>query len=306
MNPQPVKSPSFLKAGDTIGICATARKITREEIEPAVKIFESWGLYVAFSKNLFNAENQFSGSDEERASDLQDLLDDPEIKAVISARGGYGTMRIIDRIDFSAFNKAPKWIIGYSDITVLHSHVHTNCQAATLHATMPINFEKDAFSTESLRKALFGEPLAYRAENKAIVRNCEGQVSGQLVGGNLSLLYALQGSASDIDTKGKILFLEDLDEYLYHIDRMALSLERAGKFSGLKGLIIGGMNDMKDNAVPFGKTAEEILLSYALRHRLPVCFGFPAGHDLKNYALPLGKEVRLDIKDTITDLIFLH
>jgi muramoyltetrapeptide carboxypeptidase len=304
MKPASIDCPPFLQPGDAIGICAPARKITREELEPAVRMLESWGLYVVFGENLFNADNQFSGTDEERASDLQAMLDDPAIKAVISARGGYGTLRIVDRLDFTAFQAAPKWIIGYSDITVLHSHIHHNCQVATLHATMPINFAKDEFSTDSLRRALFGEPLSYRAENKTAAKNIPGQARGQLVGGNLSLLYALQGSRSDIDTEGKILFLEDLDEYLYHIDRMALSLDRSGKFAGLKGLIVGGMSDMKDNAVPFGQTAEQILFSKAVLHRFPVCFGFPAGHGLENVALPFGKEVALDVTETGCTLIF--
>ena len=287
--------PSFLKKGDTIGICATARKISRDEIEPAVKILESWGLYVAFGKNVFGNENQYSGSDEQRAEDLQNFLDDPDIKAVISARGGYGTIRIIDKLDFSAFEKNPKWIIGYSDITVLHSHIHANFNIATLHATMPINFGKDKFSTETLRKTLFGHAMKYEVSNETSVPNRPGKIAADLVGGNLSLLYALQGSASDIDTNGKILFLEDLDEYLYHIDRMMISLKRAGKLSGLKGLIAGGMSEMKDNAIPFGKNAEQIIADSVADYDFPVCYGFPAGHDVKNYALPLGSKVFLEV-----------
>lgn len=293
MKSEDLQTPPYLRPGDTIGICAPARKVTMQELEPAVKLLESWGLYVVFGKNLFKAEHQFSGTDAERAEDLQTFLDDPAVKAVISARGGYGTMRIVDRLDFTAFNAAPKWIIGYSDITVLHSHIHRHSQIATLHATMPINFLKDEYSTETLRMALFGEPLSYHAPLHPLNRN--GDAEGQLIGGNLSLLYALQGSASDIDTRDKILLLEDLDEYLYHIDRMILSLDRAGKFEGLKGLIIGGMDDMKDNAVPFGKTAEAIIASHMANYSFPVCYGFPSGHGQKNYALPLGKTVKLEM-----------
>ncbi len=287
--------PPHLRPGDTIGICATARKVTAAELEPAIKTLESWGLYVALSPNLFGEDHQFSGTDEQRASDLQQFLDDPQIKAVISARGGYGTLRIIDAIDFTAFRRNPKWIVGYSDITVLHSHIHRNFEIPTLHATMPINFGRDAYSTETLRMALFGEALGYKAENTLPVQNRAGDGEGVLAGGNLSLLYALQGSASDIDLQGKILFIEDLDEYLYHVDRMVLSLKRAGKLEGLSGLVVGGMNDMKDNAVPFGKSAEEIIRETVAEYDYPVCFSFPAGHDVRNYALPFGMKARLSV-----------
>ncbi len=297
--------PPFLKPGDTIGICAMARKVSREEMEPAIKMLENLGYYVALGKNLFGSKDQFSGTDAERAEDLQFMLDDENIKAVISARGGYGTMRIIDKLDFKAFAKHPKWIIGYSDITVLHSHIHTHFNIATLHATMPINFGKDKFSTQTLFHALSGEPLSYRCENTNRVKNRIGMAQGHLIGGNLSLLYALQGSTSDIDTNGKILFLEDLDEYLYHIDRMMLSLKRAGKLSGLKGLIVGGMNEMKDNAIPFGKSAEEIISEYVAEFDFPVCYGFPAGHDIKNCALQLGRNVKVDVSENSAELDFL-
>ena len=286
--------PPYLEPGDTIGIVATARKILRLNLEEAAKIPESWGFKVKFGKNVFGDVNQFSGTDEERAADLQAMLDDPEIKAVIVARGGYGTLRIIDRLDFTKFKQNPKWIVGYSDITVLHSHIHRNCQVATLHATMPINFKLDLFSTESLRKALMGIPQEYKAENQTSVKNRLGKAEAPLVGGNLSLLYALLNSDSDIDTNGKILFLEDLDEYLYHVDRMVLSLKRAGKFRGLKGLIVGGMSQMKDNDIPFGKNAEQIIEEHVSEYDFPVCYGFPAGHDTKNYALPLGKMISME------------
>ncbi len=305
MKPHDIICPPLLKSGDTIGICATARKVSAGEMEAAIKILESWGLYVVLGKNLFGNENQYSGTDEQRAEDLQNFLDDENIKAIISGRGGYGTLRIVDRLDFSAFKQNPKWIIGYSDITVLHSHIHQQFHVATLHATMPINFGLDEYSTETLRMALFGEPLSYKARNAGTVKNKIGIAEGQLVGGNLSLLFAMQASVSDLDTKGKILLLEDLDEYLYHIDRMLLSLKRAGKFEGLKGLIIGGMNDMKDNAIPFGKTAEQIILEMISEYDFPVCYGFPSGHDVKNYALPLGKNVKLDVRIDSAELDFL-
>lgn len=285
--------PTYLQKGDKIGIVATARKISETELAPALKIIEEKGLIPVLGKNLLGACHQFSGTDAQRSADLQTMLDDESIKAILVARGGYGTVRIIDNIDFSNFKKHPKWIVGYSDITVLHSHIHNTLGIATLHATMPINFLQDAFATETLFKALFGEKLFY--EFHAHPLNRKGSVEGQLVGGNLSLLYALCGSVSDIKTAGKILFLEDLDEYLYHIDRMMMNLKRSGKLSQLKGLIVGGMSDMKDNTIPYGKTAEEIIAEHVADFNYPVCFGFPAGHIKNNYALKLGVIAKLSI-----------
>jgi muramoyltetrapeptide carboxypeptidase len=288
--------PPYLKKGDKIGIVATARKISTAEINPAIAVLKSWGLEVVLGNNLFNSDNQFSGTDNERADDLQTLLNDTSVKAIISARGGYGTVRIIDQIDFTTFIKNPKWLIGYSDITVLHSHIH-NMGIETLHATMPINFSKNAEALESLRKALFGEKIKYEIEAHPL--NKKGIAEGELIGGNLSILYSLSGSISDIDTTGKILFLEDLDEYLYHIDRMMMNLKRAGKLSHLAGLVVGGMTDMKDNTIPFGKTAEEIILDAVREYNYPVCFNFPAGHIDKNVALPFGKKVKLVVGDNV-------
>lgn len=286
-------TPPYLKKGDKIGIIAPARKISREDVQFAMNTFHGWGLEVVLGKNLFGSEDQYSGSDEQRTQDLQSMLDDASVKAIISARGGYGTMRIIDRADFRQLQKSPKWIIGYSDITVLHSHAHQNFSIETLHATMPINFHKDEESVESMRRALFGKKVLYQIVPQELNRH--GETEGILIGGNLSLLYALQGSNSDLDTSGKILFIEDLDEYLYHIDRMMMSLKRSGKLAGLAGLVVGGMNDMKDNQVPFGKTAEQIILDAVREYDYPVCFGFPAGHTTKNLALLLGRRAKLNI-----------
>ena len=286
-------TPAYLKKGDKIAIVAPARKVSKEEMQFAVDTFEKWGLKVVFGKNTFGSENQYSGSDAERADDLQKMLDDDSIRAIISARGGYGTVRIVDKLDFKKFEEKPKWLIGYSDMTVLHSHIHQNLGVETLHATMPINFHKDEESVETLKKYLFGEKNPYSM--KAHPLNRKGSGEGALVGGNLSLLYALKGSRSGISTSGKILFIEDLDEYLYHIDRMMVSLKRAGKLSHLEGLIVGGMTDMKDNQVPFGKTAEEIILDAVKEYEYPVCFGFPAGHTTKNLALPFGRRAKLKV-----------
>jgi muramoyltetrapeptide carboxypeptidase len=285
--------PPYLKAGDSIALIATARKISHLELLPSIQLIESWGLKVITAPNLYKEENQFAGSDEERAADLQWALDNETIKAVLCVRGGYGTVRIIDQIDFSKFTKQPKWIIGYSDVTVLHQHIHTNINVATLHATMPINFFKNEEATESLRKTLFGEALHYKVNPYYL--NREGETEGELIGGNLSLIYALCGSKSDINTEGKILFIEDLDEYLYHIDRMMLNLKRSGKLAKLKGLVVGGMTDMKDNTIPFGKTAEEIIFDAVKEYNYPVCFDFPAGHIDRNLTLVFGKTYSLRV-----------
>ena len=289
--------PPYLKKGAKIGVVACARKVTLAEIQPAVDILKSWGLEVVVGKNVFNQSNQFSGTDDERAEDLQILLDDTTISAIICARGGYGTLRIIDNIDFEKFEQAPKWVIGYSDVTVLHSHIH-NLGIETIHAKMLLNINKNAESLETLRKSLFGEKLNYEIESYPL--NKMGHAEGKLVGGNLSLLYALTGSISDINTRGKILFIEDIDEYLYHIDRMMLSLKRSGKLDHLSGLIVGGMTDMKDNTIPFGKTAEEIILDAVNEYDYPVCFNFPAGHVDRNLALYLGRQVTLNVGSTTT------
>jgi muramoyltetrapeptide carboxypeptidase len=287
-----MKTPPYLKKGDKIGIAACAGKISLAEIQPAIAILKGWGLEVVLGKNLFKTYHQFSAKDEERTADLQAMLDDASVKAIISARGGYGTIRIIDKINFSKFKKNPKWIIGYSDITVLHSHIH-NFGIETIHATMPINFTKSKEATETLRKALFGEPLNYEIKSHPL--NRKGNTTAQLVGGNLTLLHALTGSVSDIDTKGKILFIEDLNEYLYHLDRMMMNLKRSGKLKFLKGLIVGGMTNMKDNTTPFGKTVEEIILDAVKEYTYPVCFSFPAGHIDKNLALVFGRKIKLSV-----------
>jgi len=296
-----MKTPAYLHKGDKIGIVATARKISKAEVLPAIELLKQWGLEVVQGKHLFNENNQFAGTDEERAHDLQTMLDDVTIKAIIIARGGYGTVRIIDKIDFNNFIKQPKWVIGYSDVTVLHSHIHT-LGVETVHATMPINFFKSEAATESLRKALFGEKLSYAVASSLL--NRKGNTEGALVGGNLSLIYALTGSLSEVDTRGKILFLEDLDEYLYHMDRMMMALKRAGKLSHLAGLVIGGMTDMKDNTVPFGKTAEEIIMDAVKEYNYPVCFNFPAGHVDRNMAMFLGRNVSLNVKADEVKLVF--
>ena len=293
---------AYLKQNDKIAIVATARKISGEELAFAIKTIKAWGLQPVLGKNIYAIENQFAGSDKQRAEDLQWAINDDEIKAIIIARGGYGTVRLIDAVNFTKLKTNPKFIIGYSDVTVLHSHIHTQIGLPTMHATMPINFDKNAEAVETLRKFLFGEKISYQFETHPLNKN--GEANGMLIGGNLSLLYALSGTASDIDTKGKILFLEDLDEYLYHIDRMMLNLKRSGKLTKLKALMVGGFTDMKDNTVPFGKTAEEIILDAVKEYNFPVCFNFPAGHVDRNLALCFGKEINLKVDKTNCSLNF--
>lgn len=298
-------TPPYLKPGDKIAIVATARKISEEELQPALKKFTNWGFDVVLGKNIYAHENQYAGSDERRLSDFQQMLDDPSVKSIICARGGYGTVRIIDRLDFSLFVKNSKWIVGYSDITVLHSHIHSNFQIETIHALMPLNFPEDGADNEALltlKKSLTGEKLLYNIPRNSLSK--QGKAEGILVGGNLSLLYALSATPSDINTSGKILFIEDLDEYLYHIDRMILHLKRSGKLKNLTGLIVGDMSEMKDNTVPFGKTAYEIISEAVNEYNYPVCIGFPAGHTDDNRTLILGRKILLNVNANETSIYF--
>lgn len=299
-----MKTPPYLKKGDSIAIVAPARSVVIEEMLPAITLFEEWGLNVVLGEHLFGSRNQFSGTEEERTEDFQTMLDNDNIKAIICARGGYGVVRIIDLLRFDQFIQHPKWIVGYSDITVLHSHIHSCLGIETLHATMPINVyaNPNYESTESLHDALFGKQLSYQIPTASFSRVGEGE--GELIGGNLSILYSLSGTESDIDTDGKILFIEDLDEYLYHIDRMMQNLKRSGKLYNLAGLIIGGLTEMKDNTIPFGASAEEIISEAVAEFDYPVCFGFPAGHGDDNRAMIFGRKVKLDVTDETSELTF--
>jgi muramoyltetrapeptide carboxypeptidase len=294
--------PAYLKKGDTVAIIATARKISEEEIKPAIAFLESYELNVICGAHLYKTDNQFAGTDEQRAFDLQWALDNKEIKAIIIARGGYGTVRLFEHIDFTEFKKHPKWLVGYSDVTVLHSAIH-QLGIASLHATMPLNFFKNKEATKSLVEALFG--THEQIELEAHFFNKTGKATSELVGGNLSLLFTLSGTPYDIDTTNKILFIEDLDEYLYHIDRMMMQLKLSGKLKHLAGLVIGGMTDMKDNAIPFGKTEEDIIIDAVREYNYPVCFDFPAGHIDRNLALYFGRTVELNVQSKNVSLKFL-
>lgn len=294
--------PPSLKKNDEVAIVATARKVTREELKPAINVLNSWGLKPVIGDSIGLENHQFAGTDEERATDFQQQLDNPNIKAIWCARGGYGTVRILDKLDFSTFQKNPKWIIGYSDVTALHAHLQ-KLGFASLHAQMCLQIEEKLVETvKSLKRALFGEGLNYECERSPLNRN--GNATGELIGGNLSVLYSLCGSPSSLDTTGKILFLEDLDEYLYHIDRMMQNLKRNGWFENLAGLVVGGMNDMSDNTIPFGKTAKKIIAETVEEYDFPAAFRFPAGHLKDNRALVFGESVELNVADEKTHLVF--
>lgn len=292
-------TPACLKKGDKIAIVSPARSITFEEVHPAIRFFHRNDLEVVLGSYIFSRQHQFAGSDEQRCRDFQHMLDDEQIRAIVCSRGGYGTVRIIDRLDFSAFRENPKWIVGYSDVTVLHAHIHRQFGIETLHAAMPVNIINDRQdeTLQTMVNALFGKPISYSYPASGLVR--EGNSEGVLIGGNLSILYSLMGSASEPETAGKILFLEDVDEYLYHIDRMMMTLKRAGKLDKLKGLIIGGMTRMNDNSIPFGKTANEIISDIVKEYKFPVCYNFPAGHQDVNLALIMGRKVSLSIDNEV-------
>jgi len=297
-------TPPFLKKVDTVAIVSTARKISEEEIQPALSLLQKWGLTVVLGKSIGASDNQYAGDDALRASDFQTQLDNPKVKAIWCARGGYGTVRIIDLLDFSGFKKSPKWIIGYSDITVFHNHIH-NMEIETLHAQMPLDIEKKSLATQqSIFEVLFGNNYSIELSSEESIFNRNGKATGQLVGGNLSMLYSLLGSTSGIGTKGKILFIEDLDEYLYHVDRMMQNLKRNRLLENLAGLIVGGMSDMNDNTIPFGKTAEAIIAETVSVYDYPVCFSFPAGHVQDNRALIMGREVVLRVGEEGGQLVF--
>jgi muramoyltetrapeptide carboxypeptidase len=294
--------PALLKKGDTVAIIATARKIDASTLQSGIKLLESWGLNVILGKTIELEQHQLAGADWQRATDFQEMLDNPQVKAIWAAKGGYGTVKIVDRIDFSAFKKKPKWIIGFSDVTVLHSHIN-QLGFQTLHAMMAISAPSATTAAkESLQKALFGEKLSYTIPHHTF--NKLGQATGELVGGNLSVLYSIQGSASEIDLKDKILFIEDLDEYLYHIDRMMINLKRNGSLKNLKGIIIGGMTSMNDNDIPWGKNALEIIQEITKDLNIPIAYNFPAGHIKDNRTLILGEIISFKVSEKETKVDF--
>ncbi|RWX01695.1 LD-carboxypeptidase [Flavobacterium cerinum] len=283
-------TPTYLKEGDKVGIVSTAKRCEPHEINDGLALLKSWRLHPVLGKNAFASHGFLAGTDEERLSDLQQMLDDITIKAIFFTKGGYGTLRIIDSIDWTAFKANPKWLVGYSDITLLHSHIH-NFGIESLHAVMLQGIpNSNAASSETIRVALFGESLSYNIQNLPDNKTAPGILEGILVGGNLSMMYGIVGSGSDIDTNGKILFIEDIDEYLYHYDRMLISLKRAGKLSGIKALLVGGMVDIKESTIPFGKNDTQITLEH---FDCPVYFGIPSGHTDDNRALIMGRNISI-------------
>ncbi len=289
-------TPEYLKVGDKITIVAPAGKIAPDKVNTAKKNLESWGLVVEVADHVFDSYFTYSSNDLNRISDFQKAINNPEIKAILCARGGYGSIRIIDKLDFSGLKKSPKWIIGFSDITILHSHMHNNFSIETIHGVMAAGLDLNTNSKksmESLQQALFGNTLNYELELSPL--NRKGQAKGKLVGGNLAILCSLVGSDSDIDTSGKILFIEEIGEHLYRIDRMMWMLKRAGKLDKLAGLVVGGFTDIPDDVSEFGKSAYEIIAEAVESYNYPVCYGLPAGHEDDNRALILGRKVSLDV-----------
>jgi len=295
-------TPPYLQKGDTVAIVATARKHIDDDLKLAKEFLENWGLKVVVGSSIGLDQNQLAGTDEDRARDFQQQLDNKNVKAIWCVRGGYGTVRMVDLIDFSKFKQQPKWVIGFSDVTVLHSHLNT-LGFESIHGMMPVNIPRATpEAKESLRKALFGESLSYAIPFDKM--NKLGKAKGELVGGNLSILYSLFGSDSAIDCTDKILFLEDLDEYLYHIDRMMMNLKRNGCLESLKGIVVGSMTKMKDNDIPWGKNALQIIEEVTKTYNIPVVYNFPAGHIPDNRALIFGRQVTLEVTASGTNLIF--
>lgn len=305
--------PPSLHAGDLISIVPTARAIDEEELLVGMALATSWGLRVKLGGGVGRKHFQQAGTDAERTADLQAAIMDPEVKAIWCARGGYGTVHLMEGIDLSPLRSHPKWIVGFSDVTVLHSALH-NIGLCSIHAQMPFHIaEKSKGCKETLRMALFGEDLsieraagATKSEGSSIDRH--GTCEGTLVGGNLSLLYALRGTPYDLNTTGKILFLEDLDELLYHVDRMVMNLKLGRLFDDISGLVVGAMNDMHDKnpADPFGQSAEAIIAKAVEGKGYPVCFGFPSGHIADNRALVFGQKAKLSVTPEGVTLSFAH
>jgi muramoyltetrapeptide carboxypeptidase len=292
-----IKIPPYLKKGDTIGLVCPAGFMPLEKVQTCLDVLQQWGYKIKIGNTVGGASSTyFSGSDEERLTDFQQMMDDDEVKVVLCARGGYGTGRIIDNIDFKKFRKQPKWIVGYSDVTILHSHIYSNYYISSLHAPMAAAFNEEGFKNEfvrSLKNALEGKKLKYKCGVHEF--NRKGEAVGELVGGNLALLAHLVGTSSDIKTRGKILFLEDVGEQLYNIDRMLHQLKRSGKLARLAGLIFGGFTETKDTDRPFGKPVQEILHEIVKEYDYPVCYDFPVSHTDRNYALKIGVGYKLKV-----------
>lgn len=300
--------PPRLKQNDTVGIVAPARSITVEEVETAIAIFKEWGLQVKQGKHLYSQYHQFAGKDKERAADFQEMVNNPEVRAIFCARGGYGTIKIMEHLDLEPLRNDPKWIVGFSDITVLHSCLNQHYGIQTLHAPMPVNLTRDSQKTEAiqmLNKALFEGSIEFSWETKTSTLPPE-PLRGTLTGGNLSVLYSLSGTQYDVKTHEKILFIEDLDEYLYHIDRMLMNFKHSGKLDHIKALLVGGMTEMNDNKTPFGFTAEHIIKNITESYPFPVLYNLPSGHIPQNHPLFMGGEVVIErVEDSRAQIRFI-
>ncbi|GAC1480608.1 MAG: LD-carboxypeptidase [Flavisolibacter sp.] len=291
-------SPPFLKKGDTIGIVAPSGFMAIERIQPCIETLDNWGYNIQLGETTHsNSDDYFSGTDDQRREDLQRMLDDRQIKAILCARGGYGISRIIDDLNFKKFRKHPKWIIGFSDISILHAHIFNKFKIISLHAPMASAFSSDEQNPfiESLYQILQGNPMNYIWKPHQM--NRPGEASGALVGGNLTLLTHLIGTKSDLKTKNHILFLEDVGEYLYNIDRMLVQLKRNGKLSKLAGLVIGGFTECKDTVRSFGKTAYEIIYEQVKEFQYPICFDVPVSHGRENVSLKHGASCSLQVNN---------
>ncbi len=301
-------TPAYLKNGDTIGICCPSGFITASECQSAITKMQDWRFKIKIGNTVGAQDHTLAGTDQERLTDFQRMIDDPEVKAIMLGRGGYGAVRIIDKINFSKFVQQPKWIIGFSDATVLHLHINRNFGIPTIHSKMCNSFPDD-FSVadpiqiatiDSIRKCLTGIKMSYSATPN--IHNQQGSAKATIIGGNLSLIDNLCGSVSDVDTMGKILFIEDVGEYLYKLDGMLWNLKRSGKLKNLKGLIIGNFRIKPDNpGEEFGKTLEQIVLEKVIEYNYPVCFDFPVGHVKENYALKCGMthEFRVGMEEVV-------
>lgn len=295
--------PLSLKNGDKIGIVATGKRISVDEVNAAERILKSWGLAVEIGIHVFSGSHQYlAGSDEQRVQDFQSMLDNKEIKAIICARGGYGTTRILDNFDLKIFQKHPKWIVGFSDVTALHLKL-LKTGVESIHGIMPVLFSKPEYneSLDSLRKVLFGFDIPIHSKPNAF--NKPGKSTGQIVGGNLSLLVDSLGTSTEPDLNDKILVIEEVDEYLYKIDRMLVQLKRAGKLKKLSGLVVGHMPDLKNTSPEFGEIVEEIVVDKVGKYRYPVAFNFPIGHENPNLAWRHGSTMTLDVSATGGSLI---
>jgi muramoyltetrapeptide carboxypeptidase len=292
-----MKFPTYLKPGDTIAIVCPAGYLPAAKAKTCINTLKKWGFKVTIGKTLGGkSKNYFSGSFEERLADLQNQIDNPSINAILCGRGGYGTTHLLDHIDWKKFKKNPKWIIGFSDITILHTYLLTEIGVASIHGPMANAFNEDNGInryTLSLKDSLEGKPVHYTAKPHA--QNIYGKATAPMVGGNLSLLAHAVGTNADVDTRGKILFIEDVGEQLYNVERMLLQLKRAGKLSKLKGLVVGGFTSNKDTDRPFGKNIEQVIYDVVREFKFPVCFGFPISHEKENVAIIVGGTYRLDV-----------